>query len=206
MRQALPAEDLASAGRAEARTLLQRFAIQGEWDWAPSVLPVVEANEQARDALVATQKTQKPRSIEEGRVLLAWYLAAAQRHLAGEKTSLAVLLTYAAIERYVDLCLWVDFGLDDEEPDYERIAKVLDRERYDHAGRRLFGKSYRPRELDGPLMFGNGAQLLAALSSDRLAMGDLGILAGLSYARNKCEYEHGFLPKTPSSEDVQRLL
>src|SRR5690606_20119628 len=99
---------------------------------------------------------------------------------AGEKTSLAVLLTYAAVERYVDLCLWVEFGLDDEAPDYERIAMVLDRERYDHAGRRLFGKSYRSRELDGPLMFGNGAQLLAALNSDRLAEDDLGILAGLS--------------------------
>jgi len=117
-----------------------------------------------------------------------------------------VLLTYAAVERYVDLCLWVDFGLDDEAPDYGRVKAVLDREKYDQAGRRLFGKRYRPCELDGPLMFGNGAQLLAALSPDRLAPSDLGALAGLSNARNKCEYEHGLLPKTPAPDEVRRYL
>lgn len=200
--------DFSCAGRelAEARIQLERFADRGGWGWAPTVRSVVEANARALDALAAAQKTHRPTSTEDGRVLLAWYLAAAQRHLAGEKTSLAVLLTYAAVERYVDLCLWVEFGLDDEAPDYERIAMVLDRERYDHAGRRLFGKSYRSRELDGPLMFGNGAQLLAALNSDRLAEDDLGILAGLSNARNKCEYEHGFLPKTPAPDDARRYL
>jgi hypothetical protein len=113
---------------------------------------------------VATQRTDKPASVKEGRALLAWYLAAAGRLLEAEKPSLAVLLTYAAIERYVDLCIWTEFGLGDEAPDYRRIEDTLDRKRYYQADRRLFGKSYRPRELDGPLMFGNGAQLLATRS------------------------------------------
>lgn len=190
----------------KVRTQLDRFAARGRWSWATPVLPVVEANARVLDALIAAQTTERPTSTKDGRVLLVWYLAAAQRYLAGEKTSLAVLLTYAAVERYVNLCLWVEFGLDDEVPDYRRIATILDRERYDHAGRRLFGKSYRPRELDGPLMFGNGAQLLAVLNSDRVAVDDLGILAGLSNARNKCEYEHGLLPKTPAPDEAHRYL
>lgn len=196
----------AAATLAEARRQVERFAARGAWDWGPPVLPIIAANARALEALVEAQKTDRPTSVEEGRVLLAWYLAAAQRHLDAEKSSLAVLLTYAAIERYVDLSLWVEFGLDDEAPDYGRIATILDRESYDHAGRRLFGKSYRSRDLDGPLMFGNGAQLLAALNSDRLAVDDLGILAGLSNARNKCEYEHGFLPKRTASDEVRRYL
>lgn len=190
----------------DAHDQLERFSEQGGWDWAPSVVPVIEKNMRALDALVATQKTSRPVSTEDGRALLAWYLAAASRFLAAAKPSLAVLLTYAAVERYVDLCLWVDHQLDDERPDYARVGAHLDREQYDRAGRRLFGKSYRPRELDGPLMFGNGAQLLATLSPSRLDPADLGVLAGLSNARNKCEYEHGFLPKPPSSEDVHRYL
>ncbi len=63
-----------------------------------------------------------------------------------------------------------------------------------------------PRELDGPLMFGNGAQLLAALKPERLDVGDLGVLTGLSNARNRCEYEHGFLPRVPTPDKVRRFL
>ena len=190
----------------EAHIQIERFSGQGGWNWTPSVVPVIEKNLRALKALVATQKTSKPVSTEEGRPLLAWYLAAASRLLDVGKPSLALLLTYAAIERYVDLCLWVDFGLDDEAPAYQRIDNTLDRERYEQAGRRMFGKSYRARELDGPLMFSNGAQLLAALSPSHLDLADLGVLAGLSNARNKCEYEHGFLPKTSSPEEVRRYL
>lgn len=70
----------------------------------------------------------------------------------------------------------------------------------------FFGNDYKPRGLDGPLMFANGAQLLAALAPQRLDMNDFGALKGLSSARNKCEYEHGFLPKTPSQGEVERYL
>jgi hypothetical protein len=200
--------DFASAepALAEAQDLLDRFAARGGWGWARFVSGVMAGTVKAIEALVTAQKTHKPRSIEEGRVLLAWYLATASRHLEVEKPSLAVLLTYAAVERYVDLCLWVDFGLDDEAPDYARVTAILDRDRYGEAGRRLFGKSYQARELGGPLMFGNGAQLLSALRPDRLDPADLGSLAGLSNTRNKCEYEHGFLPKTPPFDRVREYL
>jgi hypothetical protein len=79
-------------------------------------------------------------------------------------------------------------------------------ENIDEAGRRLFGKDYESRELVGPLMFSNGAQLLAALSPARLDVNQLGPLKGLSSIRNKCEYEHGFLPRAPEVEDVERCL
>jgi len=188
----------------EASNELNRFAAQGGWAWAAQVRAALAVNLPALDALANVQK--QPASLEEGLPLLAWYLAAARRLLNAEKASLAVLLTYAAVERYVDLCLWVDFQLDDEKPDYSLVADRLDRAKYDEAGRRLFGKDYKPREPDGPLMFANGAQLLAALAPERLDFGQLGPLKGLSNARNKCEYEHGFVPSTPSPDHVERYL
>jgi hypothetical protein len=97
-------------------------------------------------------------------------------------------------------------ALEDEAPDYSRVESLLDREQHDEAGRRLFGSSYRAREPVGPLMIGNGAQLLTALSPGRLEPADLGVLAGLSNVRSRCEYEHGFLPKTPSRDEAQRYL
>jgi len=187
-----------------ARYQVDRFAARGDWSWASAMRDVLEDNIGALDALVKIQV--RPDSVEEGRALLGWYLSAARRLLGVEKPSLAVLLTYAAVERYIDLCLWADFGLDDENPDYASLHEELDRARYDEAGRRLFGSRYKARELEGPLMFGNGAQLLATLRPDRLGIGDLGVLAGISNARNKCEYEHGILPKIPSSDNLCRFL
>lgn len=185
---------------------LDRFSRAGGWAWAPAVHEAVQANKDALRDLVAAQQNRKPRAIGEGRALLAWYLAAARRLLDAEKPSLAVLLTYAAVERFVDLCLRVEFGLDDENPDYSLVEDGLDLDRYDEAGGRLFGKNYRRRELAGPLMFGNGAQLLAALRPELMRSEDLGELAGLSNARNKCEYEHGFVPVTPAPKRVEKYL
>lgn len=188
----------------EARGALDHFAGQGAWAWAGAVREVFDGNLRALDALAQIQK--QPERLKDGVPLLVWYLAAARRLFDAEKPSLAVLLTYAAVERYVDLCLWVDFGLDGEKPDYALVAEQLVRAKYDEAGRKLFGKDYKQRDLDGPLMFANGAQLLAALAPERLALDDLGPLKGLSSARNKCEYEHGFLPKTPSHDEVEKYL
>jgi hypothetical protein len=68
--------------------------------------------------------------------------------LAAGKLSQALLLAYAAMERYVNLCLWVDFGLDDKKPEYgrikDRLAQPEVRRKYDHAGRRLVGDDYQP--------------------------------------------------------------
>jgi CRISPR-associated protein (TIGR02710 family) len=188
----------------EARDALGRFASNAGWAWAGPVRDVLDPNMQALDNLAKIQK--QPATLEEGLPLLVWYLAAARRLLDAGKPSLAVLLTYAAVERYVGLCLWIDFGLDDEKPDYARISDRLDRKKYDKAGRDLIGNVYIPRTLDGPLMFSNGACLLAALAPERLAPSDIGPLKGLTHARNKCEYEHGFLPKTPPQNEVEKFL
>lgn len=191
-------------GLGEARDVLDRFADQGGWGWAPAVRAALGRNLPALDALARIQK--QPDRIEDGVPLLVWYLAAAHRLLGAEKPSLAVLLTYAAVERYVDLCLWIDFKLDDENPDYSLVMDTLDRQEYDDGGRHLFGKDYKPRDIEGLLMLSNGAQLLAALRPERLKVEDFGHLKGLSAARNKCEYEHGFLPQTPSRKDAERYL
>lgn len=186
--------------------MLRRFAARGQWRWAPAVTGVLRQNLDALDALVPVGAGETPSSLAGGAPLLCWYLAAARRLLAAEKTSLALLLTYAAVERYVDLCLWVDFGLHDEHPDYALIEDRLDRDALHQAGRRIFGKSYQPRPLEGPIMFGNGLQLLAALSPERLPPEHLGPLRGLSTDRNKCEFEHGLTPRTPPGEKIESYL
>jgi hypothetical protein len=73
-------------------------------------------------------------------------------------------------------------------------------------GKRFFGKEYRERSIEGPLMFGNGAQLLVTLAPERLPEADLGPLRGLSTARNRCEFEHGLRPQPPEREAVARFL
>jgi hypothetical protein len=150
--------------------------------------------------------SEAPASVEEGLALVVWYLAFAQRMVAAGKTSLAVLLTYAAMERYMGLCLRIEYGLDDEHPDYSRVQQQIDPKIFDEAGRKIVGQKYEPRKLSGKLMFANSAQLLATLAPHRLEVKDLGLLQGLSAKRNKCEYEHGFLPRTPAPEDAQKFL
>ncbi len=187
---------------ATARDDLARFGGRGGWSWAAAVQGTLEHNLAALATLADIQET--PARVQDGAPLLVWYLARARRLLDAGKPSLAVLLIYAGIERYVDLCLWVDYGLDDKSPDYARVSSRLDRERYDRAGRAFFGKKYRVGELGGPLQLANGAQLLSALAPERLSLDDLGPLQGLCRARNECEYEHGFLPKVPAVADAKR--
>jgi len=188
----------------ESLDVLERFAKLGRWAWASPVRASLERNVVALDALVRV--TERPDRIEDGVPLLVWYLAKARRMLDAAQPSLAVLLTYAAVERHVGLCLWIDFQLDDEKPDYSLVTQQLDMRKYHEAGRRFFGDGYQPREPAGPLLFSSGVQLLAVLRPERLEMTDLGPLIGLSHSRNKCEYEHGFLPQVPSRDDVERYL
>lgn len=187
-----------------AARVITEFAGIGKWGWADNVRDVLTGNLQALHTLAKLTKT--PASIEEGLPLVVWYLAAAQRMAGVEKNSLAVLLLYAAMERYMGLCLRIECGLDDEQPDYSRVNDKIDWKKFDDAGKALIGKGYRRRELEGPLMFISSAQLLATLAPNRLDPKDLGLLHGLSTTRNKCEYEHGFLPAAPEKEDVQRFL
>jgi hypothetical protein len=69
---------------------------------------------------------KEPSTIEEGLPLIVWYVAAAERVLHVQKTSLAVLLLYASVERYTGLCLRVEHDLNDENPDYSPIRQRLD--------------------------------------------------------------------------------
>jgi len=189
---------------AKADSVITGFAGRGKWGWTESVRDVLTGNLRALESLANLTKT--PASIEEGLPLVTWYLAAAQRMADAGKTSLAVLLLYAAMERYLGLCLRIEHSLDDEHPEYSQVKDKIDWKRFDEAGTKLFGKRYHRRELEGPLMFANSAQLLAALAPDRLDLKDLGPLQGLSTSRNKCEYEHGFLPEWPAREGVQRFF
>jgi CRISPR-associated protein (TIGR02710 family) len=186
----------------EAKELIDRFGTQGRWGWTSMVRDCLKRNLVALEQLTSIQKTEKPRTLAEAVPLLLYYLAAARRLLT-EKPSLAVLLTYAAVERYTTLCLWVDYGLDPDEPDPARIRAILDESRYHEVGREMFGSSYKARGLEGPLMFASGAQLLITLEPERLSVEDWKVLHMLSVARNKCEYEHGRIPEIPSPRDAE---
>lgn len=187
-----------------AQRALEAFSGAGRWVWAADVQPILSRNLCALEKLAHMPAT--PRSTEEGLPLVLWYLAAAQRMLDAEKTSLAALLIYAAMERYFGLYLRVEWGLDEDHPDYSRIADQLNRERFDEAGKKLVGAAYQRRELAGPLNFTLSAQLVAALAPQRLPFRYLGPLQGLAVTRNHCEFEHGFLPKRPEKEKVAGFL
>ncbi len=196
---------IASAELGEALCQLERFSAYGRWPWADAIVPRLEDNLRALQALARTRP--RPSTIEEGTPLLVYYLAAARRLLAAGKQSLAVLLAYAAVERCANLCLWIHFGLADEQPDYETLHAVLDLERYHEVGRLFFGRrKYQRRELGGKLMFGNGVQLLVTLSDGPIRVDDLGALQGLASIRNKCEFEHGLVPQVPPRGEVEKAL
>jgi hypothetical protein len=184
-----------------AAQLIDRFGTRGRWRWAPLVRNRLQRNLVALDQLTRSMR-EKPRTISEAAPLLLYYLTAARRLIA-EKPSLAVLLTYAAVERYIDLCLWVDYELDPDHPDYGHIRAILDLTRFHEVGRAMLGDRYRERDLEGPLMLANGAQLLIALKPERLSLEDWEVIRNLARARNKCEYEHGLPPEIPSEKHAR---
>jgi len=196
--------EAASQALEMARALLTRFGENRNWRWAPGVRPALERNMEALEALRRVE--EKPQRVEEGAPLIAWYLAAADRLLSAGRLSQALLLIYACIERYSNLCLWVDFGLDANNPDYDSVSKQMDETRYVEAGSRLFRQDYKFRKPHGRLTFTKGLQLLAALNKECLRLDDLGRLRCLANARNKCEYEHGFLPQVPKRDEVEEYL
>ncbi|MGQ9588958.1 MAG: hypothetical protein ACUVYA_01545 [Planctomycetota bacterium] len=188
----------------KAGELLERFSTQGRWSWADGICKALEENLRALDAISTLERM--PDSIEAGVPLLAWYIAKARRLRKADKRSPAILLAYAAMERYINLCLWVGFRLNDESPDYSTIQERIDWDAYHRNGQKLHGNSYRNEKPHGPLTLASGAQLLATLSPERLSPKDFEYLKGLMSTRNKCEYEHGFLPKHPKPESVTVLL
>lgn len=186
----------------KARGLIRQFSGAGKWEWVDRIGEQLDRNVEAIKRLAAVD--EQPSAIKDGLPLVIWYVAAAERMLQAKKSSLAVLLLYAAMERYAGLCLRADYGLDGEKPDYARVKNRIDSDRYDRVGKRLFGEAYRRRPLEGKLMFSTSLQLLATLAPQRLPEAKLGMLRGLSATRNKTMFEHGFLPKTPEAEVVRR--
>jgi CRISPR-associated protein (TIGR02710 family) len=187
-----------------ARDDAKRFATRGGWRWAPAFLKLVDAHVDALGTLVGV--AERPASLEAGLPMVCNHLAAAHRTLETGRVSQALLLTYAAIERYVGLCLWILFGLDNDAPDYDRIGEQLDPDRYHECGKKLCGRNYERRELEGKLQYTNGLQLLAALKPDLIRLEDLGPLKGIAEKRNHCEFEHGFVPRVPDAVQVNGFL
>lgn len=184
---------------------LERHHPRGQWAWTREAIERLDQNLPVLRLL--SSMPDKPVAMEEGMPLVLNHLAAAEAAVRSGRVSHAVMLLYATIERYVDLCLWVLFGLDDEKPDYDKIKDTLNMQRYHDTGRRMFGaRNYQERQLGGPLQFAGGIQLLAALAPDRMNVNFLGHVHQLGQARNKCEFEHGFLPQPPDAGKTKGFM
>jgi hypothetical protein len=185
------------------RELLHRHASRGKWSWTDNVKAPLE--EHIRILANLGQIKSKPQTIDEGMPLVLNHLATAKRHLSWGNFSATVMFLYATVERYVDMCLWVEFKLDDNSPDYASLP--LNEKRFHEIGRRFFAEKYDvSRSLPSNLSYMAGIQLLATLKPERILEADLRPLLGLGNDRNKCEYEHGFLPKPPKKEKIRKYL
>jgi CRISPR-associated protein (TIGR02710 family) len=196
-------------GKAEAD--LDRFAKYGKWTWSDRIRETLRANLKALAELdsarsrIEQARDKEPELIEDGIPILLWYLASAEHRRATNRLNQAVLTVYAAMERYIRLCLSVDHGLRGDVHEDE-VRERLDQDEYERAGRELFGPGYRPQEPQGRITFLNGAQLLRGLGSARLEHKDLARLKGLSSGRNACEYEHAWIPQVATDKTVQGFL
>jgi hypothetical protein len=185
-----------------ARTSLQRHTRAGGWPWAEAFLRCLDRQ------LPILQRAQvasavPPQAFEKGAVLIANHLGAAKRALDRAQATLALHLTYASLERFVDLTLSSDFRLDDNCQDdlVERLGAAFELARFHALGSRMHGPAYDKRLPRVPLMFATGAVLLATLRPDLIGEDDLPHLKALSDARNRTEFEHGLVARTP---DMQR--
>ena len=189
----------------ELQSYLSRFARMGRWPWAAQLQVKLSGHLEVLEKLVSlTNANRKPSFFEEGMPLVLNHLAATERALARGESGLAVLLTYASLERYIDLRLWTEYGLDDERPDYSLLALALDEERFHEVGFQLHGKDYERRDLKGPITLALGIQLLHALNPTEIPKNAFGPLRGLMHDRNKSEFEHGLSPKVIKPENVRK--
>ena len=190
------------------KTHLERFARFGKWKWAEAILPKVRTQVTTTTCLAeltsGIEKGANPSSIQEGMPLILNHFAAAERYLSFHQFGVAILLTYATLERYVDLCLWADHGLDDNKPDFNKLS--IDLARFDQVGREFHGKEYQKRGLPVQISLASGVQLLSALNSDLLPARHFGSIRGLMNHRNRCEFEHGLHSKVLGHDQVARNL
>lgn len=182
--------------------MLERFGRR--WTWVPMVIGRLRGHRDKLAQLSLLVHGEKPKDDELARALMANHLAAAHRARSYGNLDRAILLSYGTVERYLDWMLWSRFGLDDENPDYSTIE--LDRERYDRIGKVLHGKRYQSRELAGPLMLANGAQLLSALDEALFPQRLLGPLRGLMNLRNRLPVEHGLVARAVESSEAEKNL
>jgi len=188
------------------KQLFDRFAASARWEWSEPLKDRLKVHLPLLQTLSSLTNRKEPfTSVEEGIPLIVNHLASACRAFRQGRLSIAILVIYATMERYVDLCLLAEYGLDDEKPDYQKIQHLLDMDRYHKKGRMLFEK-YEAREMSGPLMMGNGIQLLATLNPDRFPDRLLGPLRGLMSARNKSPYEHGLKAGSLTADIVEKNL
>ncbi|MCL6508235.1 MAG: hypothetical protein K6T59_14555, partial [Bryobacteraceae bacterium] len=198
----------AEGGLRRLKDHLDRFGPLKDWAWAPRL--AAKLGEQVKVVGTLARLTQKVcagekfSSLTEGLPLILNHLAAAERALAFGRPSTAILLTYATLERYVDLCLWVFYGLEDENPDYGKLT--VDPAAYHQVGRALHGQNYQPRDLGGPLTLSVGLQLLATLKPELVPTEFFGPIKGLMTLRNRTEFEHGLCPQGVQADQVRKYL
>lgn len=194
----------AARGLRHATDLVSRFARSGAWRWAQSLMPTLDTHSPILQELAVVP--ERPAHIRDGIPIALNHLAAARREHEQGGASRVVMLAYAAVERIVDLVLLVRYGLDDERPCYANVSGRYEMKNYEAAGRAMFGPTYRPREPEGPLTYIAGIQLLAALEPGLFSGQDLAQLKRLADIRNKCEFEHGFLPRPADAQQARGNL
>ncbi len=188
-----------------------RFGRIGRWAWGERFYGVLELQipilGRLADITKKASSGDKPDSMGEALPLILNHLASAERTLSFHANGAAMLLAYAAMERYVDLALWVHYGLDDQKPDYPRLNLSRRMERFHGIGEKMHGKDqYRPREPAGPVGLALGIQLLAALKPELMPEGRFKGLNAMMQQRNRCEFEHGLGATPLHLNDVEKHI
>jgi hypothetical protein len=187
---------------------LDCFGRLGKWDWCEAAFPKVKMQFTVIKKLASLSERicagELPATLEEGLPLILNHLAAAKRYLKQGRAGATMLLVYATVEKYVDLCLWVLFGVKDEDPDYSKLN--LDRKRFHEVGRFIHQKNYIEREPGGPIGLSLGVQLLATLKPDLMPGNFYGRVRGMMNDRNKCEFEHGLCARALSPAIVGKHI
>jgi len=184
---------------------IERFAREGKWQWASEAITKIRLQiptvRNLSEVSVALKGGSKPESVEAAIPIILNHIASAERNVTHAQISSAILLVYASLERYIDLCLWVLYGLIDEKPDYSKVSLNMDK--FHEVGRRFFGKKYqKKKDLPSPISLSSGVQLLAALRPDLVNERFFGRIQGLMNERNKCEFEHGLCSRPIEKEGV----
>ncbi len=197
-------EALVMLRRADAT--VAKHASAGGWAWAPGLRRRLD--DHVRLLTELKQAAANPKAEGQGWPLVANHVGAARRALSGDHATKALHLTYASLERFVDLVLWCDFELDDNcQDDFAgRLPPTFELGAYHALGRTMHGAAYEERALRGPLMFANGVVLAASLAPDLIERGELPALKQLSDARNRTEFEHGLVAQPPDLDKCRKWL